>query len=102
MKDLENKLRAAIVQGSPVLFDKKATTEKCVEYIREAGKEGAELIVFPESFIPCYPLGMTFEHLARLGGPFPGYADDEVVDPPITAKDSISTEKHRESVLKSF
>lgn len=60
MKDLENKLRAAIVQGSPVLFDKKATTEKCVEYIREAGKEGAELIVFPESFIPCYPLGMTF------------------------------------------
>ena len=60
MKDLASSLRAAIVQASPVMFDKKATTEKCVKLIKEAGENGAELIVFPESFIPCYPLGLTF------------------------------------------
>ena len=60
MKDLKKDLRAAIVQAAPVMFDKKATTEKAVKLIAEAGKNGAELIVFPESFIPCYPYGLTF------------------------------------------
>lgn len=60
MKDLKKDLRAAIAQAAPVMFDKKATTEKAVKLIAEAGKNGAELIVFPESFIPCYPYGLTF------------------------------------------
>jgi nitrilase len=53
-------MRVAVVQAAPILFDKKATTEKVVNIIREAGSKGADLIVFPESFIPCYPLGLTF------------------------------------------
>ena len=60
MKDLVHDLRVAVVQAAPILFDKKATTEKVVNIIKEAGSKGAELIVFPESFIPCYPLGLTF------------------------------------------
>ncbi len=60
MKDLATSLRAAIVQASPVMFDKMKTTQVCVDRILEAGENGAELIVFPESFIPCYPLGLTF------------------------------------------
>lgn len=60
MKDLQKTLRAAIVQASPVLFDKKATIDKTVAQIMEAGAKGAELIVFPESLIPCYPYGLTF------------------------------------------
>ncbi len=60
MRNLKKKLRAAIVQASPILFDKEATTSHAVELIEEAGQQGAELIVFPESFIPCYPYGMTF------------------------------------------
>jgi len=60
MKDLVHELRVAVVQAAPILFDKKATTEKVVNIIKEAGSKGAELIVFPESFIPCYPLGLTF------------------------------------------
>ena len=61
MKDLEkNKCRIALVQAEPVLFDKKASLDKALGYIREAAAEGAELIVFPELFIPGYPIGMNF------------------------------------------
>lgn len=61
MKDLEKMTcRAAVVQMEPVMFDKAATTEKVVRKIKEAASQGAELIVFPESVIPCYPYGLTF------------------------------------------
>lgn len=60
MKNLQKHLRAAIVQAAPVLFDKKATLEKVVRQIQEAAANGAELIVFPESLVPCYPYGLTF------------------------------------------
>ena len=60
MKDLVHKMRVAVVQAAPILFHKKATTKKVVNIVREAGRQGAQLIVFPESFIPCYPLGLTF------------------------------------------
>ncbi len=60
MKDLAPTCRLAVVQASPILFDKTACTEKAVARIREAAAQGAELIVFPELFIPGYPYGMTF------------------------------------------
>ena len=60
MLPLEKKLRAAIVQASPVMFNKKATLDKVVQQIRQASQEGAQLIVFPESLVPCYPYGLTF------------------------------------------
>ena len=60
MKDLQKNLRVALVQATPVLFDKDATIEKVCGQIREAGENGAELIVFPESVIPCYPYGLTY------------------------------------------
>ena len=60
MKDLKDTCRIALVQAGPVKFDKDATIDKaCKEFI-EAGNNGAELIVFPESYIPCYPFGLTF------------------------------------------
>ena len=61
MKDLEKKTcRVGLVQAEPVLFDKKASLEKALGYIDEAAGKGAELIVFPELFIPGYPVGMNF------------------------------------------
>jgi len=60
MKQLEKNCKVALVQASPVLFNKDATIDKVVQEILEAGKQGADLIVFPESFVPCYPYGMTF------------------------------------------
>ena len=60
MKDLKDTCRIALVQAGPVMFDKDATIDKACKEIIEAGNNGAELIVFPESYIPCYPFGLTF------------------------------------------
>ena len=40
-------------------MDKDKTIEKACAFIREAGGNGAELIVFPEAFIPGYPAFYT-------------------------------------------
>jgi len=60
MEPSEARLTAAVVQAAPVVLDREATTEKTVRLIREAAEQGARLIVFPESFIPAYPRGLTF------------------------------------------
>jgi len=53
--DSSRLVRAAAVQLSPVLFSRDGTTEKVLQAIAQAAKEGVELIVFPETFIPYYP-----------------------------------------------
>ena len=60
MKISKNTCRIALVQAEPVMFDKAAGVQKALQYIKDAAKEGAELIVFPELFIPGYPIGMRF------------------------------------------
>ena len=60
MRDLKPICRVAVVQAAPVLFDTAAGLEKALGLIREAAQNGAELVVFPELFLPCSPYGMTF------------------------------------------
>ena len=61
MKDLGKHIcRIAVVQAEPVLFNKQESLKKTLWYIEEAVKNNAELIVFPELFIPGYPFGMNF------------------------------------------
>ena len=50
----------AVVQASPILFDKKKTIEKIGDLTRHAAQENANLILFPEVFIPGYPRGLSF------------------------------------------
>ena len=49
------KVKVAVVQAASVFMDKESTIQKACDLIREAGRNGAELIVFPETFIPGYP-----------------------------------------------
>jgi len=53
------KVKVAVAQIAPVFMDKEKTIEKACRYIKEAGENGAELIVFPEAFIPGYPAFYT-------------------------------------------
>ena len=53
--------KAAAVQATPVLrdapvyIDVRATLEKACNLIKQAGANGARLVVFPEGFLPTFP-----------------------------------------------
>lgn len=53
--DYSKTVRAAAVQLSPVLHSRDGTTEKVLDAIAAAAREGVQLIVFPETVIPYYP-----------------------------------------------
>src|SRR5262245_65766285 len=67
----------AIVQRPPVFLDRAATLDSAVAAVSEAAKAGAQLVVFPETFVPGYPawiwrlrpgtdMGLTEKIHARL------------------------------------
>jgi nitrilase len=48
--------RIAVVQMPPVLLDKARTLAQAVSAVRKAAAGGADIVVFPEAFIPGYPV----------------------------------------------
>ncbi|MEX2501295.1 MAG: carbon-nitrogen hydrolase family protein [Trueperaceae bacterium] len=53
-------VRVAAVQATPAFLDRDATIDKACDLIAEAGRNGAELAVFPEGFVPTYPFWTWF------------------------------------------
>ncbi|MGO4731106.1 carbon-nitrogen hydrolase family protein [Paenibacillus sp. 2KB_22] len=49
-------ISVAAAHLAPVFLDKQATIEKAIVAIQEAAKSGAQLIAFPESFLPGFPV----------------------------------------------
>ena len=47
MKDIDPICKIALVQAEPILFDKKASLAKALEYIEESASQKSDLIVFP-------------------------------------------------------
>jgi predicted amidohydrolase len=45
----------AAVQHAPVFLDRERTIDKIATLVEGAAAAGAELIAFPESFVPDYP-----------------------------------------------
>lgn len=67
-------VKAAAVQCSPVLYSQKETVQKICNTILELGKQGVQFAVFPETVVPYYPyfsfvqppFAMGKEHLKLL------------------------------------
>jgi len=60
MTEKMSQVKVAVVQASPVMFDREATVEKTCRLVQEAAGKGAKLVLFPEAFIPAYPKGLSF------------------------------------------
>lgn len=54
------KIKVCLIQDNPVFFNKEKTIVKVEQLTKKYAKDGCELIVFPESFIPGYPRGFSF------------------------------------------
>ncbi|KAJ7631319.1 carbon-nitrogen hydrolase [Mycena polygramma] len=51
-------MKVAAIQSEPVWWDLKGGVAKTISLIKEAASNGAELVGFPESFIPGYPMAI--------------------------------------------
>uniref|UniRef100_UPI003A946D80 nitrilase-related carbon-nitrogen hydrolase n=1 Tax=Maricaulis sp. TaxID=1486257 RepID=UPI003A946D80 len=75
--------KLAAIQAAPIVFDRQASTEKACELIEEAGRNGASVAAFGETWLPGYPFfieaplgdlwweaaALYLEQAVRLDGP---------------------------------
>ncbi|KAH9225023.1 carbon-nitrogen hydrolase [Leptodontidium sp. 2 PMI_412] len=53
---MAQQIRVAACHLSPVFLSAKGTTQKAVSFTQQAAKNKANLVVFPETFIPAFPI----------------------------------------------
>src|SRR5579862_983885 len=52
---MDRPVKVACVQAEPVILDRERTLDRLEQLASEAAQGGAELVVFPETFVPVYP-----------------------------------------------
>ena len=66
---MRERVTAACVQVEPVILDRSGTIDRVAERTAEAAAAGAQLVVFPETFIPAYPSSVWAKALAGWSEP---------------------------------
>ncbi|MEL6821724.1 MAG: carbon-nitrogen hydrolase family protein [Calditrichota bacterium] len=56
----------AVVQHPPVFMNLNASIDRAIVHIKEAAEKGAELIVFPETWLPGYPVWLDYAPSAGI------------------------------------
>ncbi|MEL6891430.1 MAG: nitrilase-related carbon-nitrogen hydrolase, partial [Actinomycetota bacterium] len=62
-------MRVAAVQLAPVFLDRAGTIDVVLDALRRAAADGAELVAFPETFVPGYPAWADFSHASFFDHP---------------------------------
>lgn len=63
---LSKKITISIVQHPPVFMNLKKSVDLAIEYVKEVTNKGAEIVVFPETWLPGYPAWLDFSPNAGL------------------------------------
>ena len=66
---MRERVKVACVQVEPAILDREATIDRVAERTAEAAASGAQLVVFPETFVPAYPTSRWAKALAGWGDP---------------------------------
>jgi nitrilase len=66
---MNESVRVACVQAEPVILDRERTLERVAALTAESRAGGAELVVFPETFVPAYPSSAWAKFLAGWADP---------------------------------
>jgi len=67
LRTVHPQMRVAAVQASPVFLDREATIDKACTILAEASRHGAALAVFPETWVPGYPVWANTESRWNYG-----------------------------------
>ena len=66
---MNSAVRVACVQAEPAILDRAGTLDKVAALTAEAATGGAQLVVFPETFVPAYPSSAWAKFLAGWTDP---------------------------------
>jgi predicted amidohydrolase len=82
-------LRVAAVQAAPVLMDRDATLARVADLTRDAAADGAELVVFPEAFVPGPPVWIDTARIWDGDREWFGLLADQAVVVPSSATERL-------------
>ncbi|MDB5967960.1 MAG: Nit6803 family nitriliase [Hydrocarboniphaga sp.] len=91
-------IRAAAAQLSPVLGSREGTLAKVVDAIAAAARQGAQLIVFPETVVPYYPY-FSFITPAVAMGPAHLALYEQAVTVPSAATELVGSAAKRHGIV---
>ena len=96
-KKLQSRIvRVAAVQYAPDLETTAGTLGRVLDAVAEAASKGAQLVVFPETFIPYYPYFSAVLPPAAMGAEQNRLYENAVRIPgPVTDTLSEAARKHR-------
>jgi nitrilase len=69
IRRMRDSVTVACVQAEPVVLDRDATLDKLAALTAEAAEAGADLVVFPETFVSVYPSSAWAKALAGWSDP---------------------------------
>ncbi|MGH9110539.1 MAG: carbon-nitrogen hydrolase family protein [Acidimicrobiales bacterium] len=88
MGDHYPNVRVAAVHAAPEYLDREASVDKACALIERAGRAGAQLVAFPETFVPGYPFWI-WSHTPAQGAPLFAELYANAVELPSAATEQI-------------